>query len=360
MRLAVSLYIFSFGLIFGVLVEVDQVAAQSETGYEDPTPQMYRLKYRASELDTSVQSHPEIGFSIDGKDGKPADWEHASVDTRVRARGELVIWLMNHNQDLFDRLNSYGLHAIQVSYANQWFPICCQETPISETCHGDIRLEAATGEDFSNDVTIPKPDSIMERARQLVVHLAKENPQARWGEFLDGKTQSLRWDRVILAGSSHGSTTATRFSKHQKVARVVALCGPRDQFQTWQSLPSATPAKRVFAFSHVLDDGWKGDHYCRSWELLGLHQFGPIINVDKVSPPYGNSRRLITDADVGGNANRAHSSVTPGKAAAKAKTGKGYLHEDVWRYLFTHPVDQVGDPSATDDGCTKVHSQAKK
>ena len=75
------------------------------------------------------------------------------------------------------------------------------------------------------------------------------------------------------------------------------FCGPRDQYETWQGLPSATPANRYFAFSHVLDGGWTGGHYCRSWELLGLNQFGPIVNVDKAAPPYGDTRRLITDAD---------------------------------------------------------------
>ena len=58
------------------------------------------------------------------------------------------------------------------------------------------------------------------------------------------------------------------------------FCGPRDQTETWQALPSATPSNRFFGFSHVLDGGWTGDHYCRSWELLGLHQYGPIVNVD--------------------------------------------------------------------------------
>lgn len=53
-----------------------------------------------------------------------------------------------------------------------------------------------------------------------------------------------------------------------------------------------------FGFSHVLDGGWSGDHYCRSWQLLGMSKFGPITNVDQVPAPYGNSRRLITNADV--------------------------------------------------------------
>lgn len=134
--------------------------------------------------------------------------------------------------------------------------------------------------------------------------------------------------------------------------RVVCLCGPRDQYESWQSLPSATPASRYFGFSHVLDSGWTGDHYCRSWEMIGLNQFGPVVDVDISAPPYQNSRRLITNADVKGDANRAHGSVTPGGSAVKDKDGK-FIHEPVWRYLYTHPVDEVGSPTPADPDCVK-------
>jgi hypothetical protein len=165
---------------------------------------------------------------------------------------------------------------------------------------------------------------------------------------------------VIISGSSHGSTTAARFAKQQKVDRVVMFCGPRDQYETWQGLPSATPANRFFGFSHVLDGGWTGGHYCRSWELLGLHQFGPIVNVDRTAAPYGHTRRLITDAEVKGDAKRAHSSVTPGGAAVKDEAGN-FIHEDVWRYLFNEPVDQFGGAVSADDSCKKdLRAAAKK
>ena len=328
-------------------------AAQSTLKFQDPDPQQYKLKARASKIDLRVKAHPEIDFLIEDKNGRPADIEHAAVDTRVEPRGKLVIWLMGHNKPLFDRLNSYGLHAIQVHYANRWFSICCREQPVDEHCRGDIRLEAATGQDFSDEVDIPKPDGMMERAYQLVKWLAQENPQAGWSYFLTADGQGLRWDDVIISGSSHGSTTAARFAKFQKVSRVVAFCGPRDQYQSWQGLPSATPENRYFGFSHVLDGGWTADHYCRSWELLGMNKFGPIVNVDKTKAPFGNTRRLITDFDVGGDAGRAHSSVVPGSRANKdQKTGK-YLHEDVWRYLFTQPVDVVGEAVPLDDSCIK-------
>lgn len=319
--------------------------------FQDTQPQRYVFRQRASVLDARVRSHPEIGFHLE-KDGKPADWQAATVDTRVSPRGKLVIWLMSYNPALFERLNSYGLHAIQPHYANKWFSLCCKEDPVGDHCRGNIRLEAATGEDFSDDVDIPKPDGMMERAFQLVSWLAKENPQARWNYFLAEDGNGLRWEHVIVAGASHGSTTSARFAKHQKVSRVVALCGPRDQFQAWQALPSATPSNRFFGFSHILDGGWVDDHYCRSWELLGMHEFGPIINVDLEKPPYSNTRRLITDFDVGGNADRAHGAVQPGRRAKKTPDGK-FAHDDVWRYLFTHPVDQVGMAVPMDEQCNK-------
>ena len=201
-----------------------------QLSFSDPQSQHYRLTARASEIDHRVKAHPAIGFLIESN-GRPADLQHASVDTRVAPRGKLVIWLMAHNSELFDRVNSYGIHAIRVHYANKWFSICCQEKPVGENCRGNIRLEAATGEDFSADVTIPKPDGMMERAFQFVSWLDRNNPQGGWDHFLSADGNGIRWEDVIIAGSSHGSTTAARFAKHQKVGRVVAFCGPRDQFQ---------------------------------------------------------------------------------------------------------------------------------
>lgn len=339
--------------VLGVFSFLWADSAFAELKLSDTNPQSYTWKARASELDARARSYPEIGFVFE-KDGKPADFQVATVDTRVAPRGKLVIWLMSYNPELFKRLNSYGLHAIQPHYANKWFSICCREQPVGEHCRGNIRLEAATGQDHSEDVEIRPPDGMMERARQFVVWLAKKNPEAKWDYFLSEDGNGLRWEDIIVAGASHGSTTAARFAKFQKVSRVVALCGPRDQFQSWQSLPSATPANRFFGFSHVLDGGWTGDHYCRSWELLGMHEFGPIVNVETTEPPYENTRRLITDFDVDGDAGRAHSAVQPGRRAKKNADGT-LAHEAVWRYLFTHPVDEVGTPVAKDEMCKKNH-----
>ena len=189
-----------------------------------------------------------------------------------------------------------------------------------------------------------------ERAFQFVKHLAKTHPQGKWEQFIAADGAGLDWAKVIISGASHGATSAARFAVHQRVDRVVMFCGPRDQLETWQGFPSATPANRFFGFSHVLDTGWTGDHYCRSWQMLGLHAFGPITDVDAAPAPFGNSRRLITKFDVKGDAKRAHSSVQPGNAAGKNAQGE-FLHEAVWTYLFTHPVDHVGAATPLDPEC---------
>ncbi len=337
-------------ILFSFLSAASIAAESAAPAYADKTPQRYHLTKRASEIDPRTREHPAIDFVFKDKAGKPQDVENAVVDTRVAPRGRLVIWLMGYSGPLFERLGDYGLHAIQVSYANKWFGIIPTQARDDGTSLGKMRLEATTGEDFSPLCAIPKPDGMQERAFQFVKWLAKENPQARWEQFIAADGAGLRWDRVIVAGSSHGATSAARFAVHQRVDRVVMFCGPRDQLESWQGFPSATPANRFFGFSHILDSGWTGDHYCRSWQMLGLHAFGPITDVDANAAPWGNSRRLITKFDVKGDAKRAHGSVVPGGSAAKDAKGK-FVHEAVWKYLFTHPVEAVGTATALDPDC---------
>lgn len=329
--------------IIGFFTVMAQTAAPLPAG--QPSQRFVRTA-RASELDPRAKPHAEIDFVFD-KDGKPEDVQHAAVDTRVPSRGRLVVWLMPHNELLFQRLASYGLHAVQPHYANKWFSIV---KPVDRMGRGLVRLEAATGRDVSDDVDIPHADGMMERTRVFLGWLARENPEGRWEQFLSDDGTGVRWDRVIIAGASHGATTAARFAKEVPCDRVVMLCGPRDQDQDWQAIPSATPPERFFGFSHVLDDGWIGHHYCRSWEMLGMGQFGGIVDVDSSRPPYGNTRRLVSDANVKGDRKRAHAVVQPRADGPKAPDGS-LLYEPVWEYLFTHPVDKVGEPTSPDPAC---------
>lgn len=294
------------------------------------------VRVRASEIDPTAKEHPEVGF-VFSKDGKPADIQVAAVDPSVPSTGKLVIWLMGYSEPLFQRLTGYGHHAIQIHYANGWFSKLNKEPPPDDQYLGRIRLEAAIGEDVSEAIDIPKPDSIVGRTQSLLKWLRDKHPEAGWGQFLDANDDVV-WDKVILSGASHGSTTSARFALHQKVNRVVMLSGPRDQLENWYSLPSATPKDRFFAFTHELDAGWSRDHYPRSWRLLGLGEFGPIVDVDKFDqktsePLFSGSHQLISSADVGGKVDRAHGASVPGNSAVKNDKGE-FIHEAVWKYLF--------------------------
>ena len=92
-------------------------AADAPLTFADPHPQRYELAARASEIDPRSRPHLEIDFVFE-KDGKPADVENASVNTRVKPQGKPVIWLMGYSAPIFERVNSHGLHAIRVHYAN--------------------------------------------------------------------------------------------------------------------------------------------------------------------------------------------------------------------------------------------------
>tara|TARA_B110000305_G_C19465167_1_gene657315 strand:+ start:8587 stop:9606 length:1020 start_codon:yes stop_codon:yes gene_type:complete len=335
----------SRALVFTLMVSV---------GVSGLSAERILVQARASELDAAAREYPEINF-VFGSTEKPADLQRAAVDPAVTPRGELVIWLMSANNEFFERLNSYGLHVIQPHYARAWFGLLCQPSPMDDAARGNVRLEAATGEDFSPELNLAPADGMMERSRQFLVWLAQEHPAGQWDQFLTADKSEVRWDKVIISGASHGSTTAARFAQHQEVARAVMLCGPRDQDQNWQAGPSATPPRRFFGFTHMLDEGWTGHHYCRSWQLLGLQGVGPVVNVDEASPPYGNTRRLVSAADVGGDPKRAHGAVQPKSSSPKTANGD-YRYEEVWRYLYTHPVDQVGEPTSNAPFCMLDHT----
>jgi hypothetical protein len=73
------------------------------------------------------------------------------------------------------------------------------------------------------------------------------------------------------------------------------------------------------------------------------------VNVDQTAAPFEYSRRLITAADVGGDAKRAHSGIVPGGGAMKDAGGR-LLHEEVWKYLFTSPVEKTGSAVEPEKG----------
>ena len=63
---------------------------------------------------------------------------------------------------------------------------------------------------------------------------------------------------------------------------------------------------------------------------------------------------VVSAADVGGDVKKAHGAVTPGGSSPKDARGR-LLYEPVWKYLYTHPVERVGDPTPKDPDCQQDH-----
>ena len=130
------------------------------------------------------KEHPEINYTFAKVKDKYQDMQHAIVDIRVPSRDRLVIWLMSYNAELSEYLASLGLHLIQPHYANRWFSTVPKETHDTGECLGNIRLEAATGEDHSALVDIPKADGLAARSLKFVHGWQKKIQKENGNDFL--------------------------------------------------------------------------------------------------------------------------------------------------------------------------------
>ncbi len=146
---------------------------------------------------------------------------------------------------------------------------------------GRIRLEAATGEDFSDAIDIPKPDGMAERAFQFVKWLSKENPQESgsssfggWKKRCGGRTSSWRVSRTVRP-----RRRGLRFIRKW----TGSSCSPPARSVGELVLAAvATPSNRFFVSRMCSMAVGAAIINCRSWELLGLNQYGPIVNVRAV------------------------------------------------------------------------------
>ena len=267
--------------------------------------------------------------------------EFAYLDPRAPAAGKLVVYLVGANnkptsgRPMMQELAAMGFPVIAPAYANDYdIRAKCEKraSDPDEDCHGKARLEAFAGKDTSPHLDVSRANSIEGRVVRMLRHLAQAAPAGPWQAFLDG--EAPRWPAIIVAGHSHGASSAGLIAKVRNVDRAVILSGPFDNRDgepaAWMRWPSVTPGDRVFAFSHALEEQHRG--HLANWEALGLGAYGPVTVVDGASPPYGGSHQLITRLPPEGGAN-PHGMTAAGKASPRLTDGT-YRFSAVFRYLF--------------------------
>jgi len=244
----------------------------------------------------AAQPSPQVhSFTFTPKDADPAASDRnlpqlARRDGRVRPRGKLVVVLAGANnppgpEKLVAYAASQGFHVFAVAYKNDVSPV--RNDP---DFFGNLRLEAFDGTDRTPDVTVARPDCVEVRIAKALAYLQKPDPEGKWSVYL-GRDGQVRWSDVILAGHSHGASSAAAYAKLRRVDRVISFAGPRDTnpvVATWLSMKSATPIDRFYGFTGT-DDPQYPDHQ-KAFDVMGY--LGALVNVGAARPPYGGSRRL--------------------------------------------------------------------
>ncbi len=259
--------------------------------------------------------------------------QYAYLDTRVAPRGQLVVYLGGAgsmpSRGPLAYLAPLGFHTLSPAYANDYgVDTGCASR--DRDCTRKKRMEALEGIDHSPLIDVTPPNAIETRVARMLVVLQQRNPQGDWAYFLAGDRPA--WDRIIIAGHSHGASSAGLIGKVRRVVRAISLSGPFDQTgtvaDTWQSLPSLTPVDRFWGFTHTGEDQHVG--HLRSFEAMMMP--GMPTSVDGAAmPPYGGSHRLITSFAV--PVGSEHGSTSLGSAAAKLGDGS-LAFAPVWRLMF--------------------------
>ena len=260
----------------------------------------------------------------DGDAVKALGQQRAFLDTRVRARGQLVVFL--HGAGKNESCGPAAHLRLLAGYGFHVFSPCFVADYGVENCGRDIkgcRLVAFEGIDHHPYLEIAPADSIERRIARGLRHLETLQPETGWGDFL-ADTDRPRWHSIVLTGHSHGASTAALIGMIRPLERIVMLAGPYDPDQAWLAETPLTSIDRYFGFSHVRDQQHAG--HLTAFERLGLP--GPVVDVDRNAPPYGGSHRLITAVE----GDTPHSAVRAGSVSPKI--GESFVLEPAWRYLY--------------------------
>jgi hypothetical protein len=284
-------------------------------------PQLYALTFKASQADPRAT--------------RLLGDQQAFLDTQVAPQGTLVVHLHGSGEkttcgyaDHGRLLAGFGFHVFMPCYdaAVSWNNSGCGGAV------GDCRLEMLDGMDHSARLNIGPGEAIEVRVAKALTHLATTNAQGDWGWFLDG--EKPRWDRIIISGQSFGATSSLLIAKHRPVRRAVALSGPLDNGAAWLKEMSMTPVDRMFAFTHVND----GQHPSHRGSIGALGLPGDFVEVEKATPPYGDSHRLVGSLTMFGGARIDGHNATEARMQSPREPGGKWLYEPVWRYLYGVPA----------------------
>ncbi len=228
-----------------------------------------------------------------------------SPDPAVPAKGRLFLFLPgtggapSGQQLILQTGSARGYHAVGLMYPNTpSVGSLCDSSP-DPNAHGDVRREIITGQDLSPLVNVNPTECLEHRLTALLTYLAATYPAEQWGQYLTAGQPD--WTKVVVAGHSQGGGHAGVIAKLHPVVRAVCFSSPADwrsdvgQPASWYAPAGATPADRIYGFSHQQDPLVTWPLVTANWAALGLGAFGAAVNVDATGAPYAGSHQLTTN-----------------------------------------------------------------
>lgn len=251
--------------------------------------------------------------------------QYALLDTRTEPVGRLVFFLPGATnvpanwRSHGSKLAEFGFHVVIPHYDNRWSSEGkCSGMPSG--CSLNTRWEALTGEAVSDAVDIARADSAEGRVVTMLKHLQTAHPGGDWGFYLNAD-DTLRFDRIIIAGISHGASSSGLYATRRSFVRVVMHSGsPAGSVEA-----PATPIAEWYGFAHTDDSQYDG--IMGGWNNAGL--LGMETSIDGQSPPYGNAHQLTSSVvNCYPHCSTAVSSCSP------PENMPVYDYEPAWRYLY--------------------------
>lgn len=222
---------------------------------------------------------------------------------------------------------SLGLDVISLSYPND-----VATAPLGESSDPMIfdnyRDEICFGNQVSNVVDVNAANSINSRTIKLLQYLNIEYPTQNWSQYLS-ESNTLRWEKIVVAGHSQGSGHAGYLGKKNLVDRVIMFSGPNDYNTTndepanWLTQNGATPLNKHYSLLHVQDEIVPFTNQVNNLRGLGiLTASEDPLPIDNLAPPYSNAHSLSLNI----NALSNHSSTI----------GSNSILPEIWTYMFTN------------------------
>jgi hypothetical protein len=263
----------------------------------------------------------------------------------AKTRNKLVVFIPGTNGTglggkLFaETAANEGFHVVSLSYPSS-VPATVCHAQADENCFENFRREIIEGNDLSPLIVVNRANSIENRLQKLLIYLTKDFENEGWGQYLNAANE-IRWEQLILSGQSQGGGHAPLMAKDHRVSRVIMFSAPKDYDRAsnkaagWYG-EGKTPLKNYFAFNHIQDkQGCDYDQQLENLKTLGLFAFGEPVDVDKSTPPFKNSRILITDYPGKPLSSvEAHTSLMSDGRTPLDKDGVPYFRP-VWIYLLT-------------------------